>query len=66
MALEAGELVVSVEDDGVGMGHAPEGLGITGMRARVESLGGRLSLSPGRAGDGGARAGTLIEARMPQ
>ena len=60
-----GELVVTVKDDGVGVGGAPEGTGMTGMRARVESLGGTLSVVPLRASDAHGRVGTVIEARMP-
>ena len=60
-----GELVVVVEDDGVGAGGAPEGTGLTGMRSRVESLGGTLVVAPLRADGPGGRNGTVIEARMP-
>lgn len=38
--------VVEVEDDGVGMAEATPGVGITGMRARLAQLGGRLTLTP--------------------
>ena len=65
VAAESGDLVVSVQDDGVGTVGAPEGAGLTGMRSRVEALGGRLSVSPWRAGGRGIRAGTVVEARMP-
>jgi len=37
--------VVEVEDDGVGMANATPGVGITGMRARLAQLGGRLTLN---------------------
>ena len=60
-----GELVVTVGDDGVGVGGAPEGIGLTGMRSRVESLGGTLVIAPLRADGAGGRHGTVIEARMP-
>ena len=60
-----GELVVVVGDDGVGAGGAPEGTGLTGMRSRVESLGGTLAVAPLRANGPGGRNGTVIEARMP-
>jgi signal transduction histidine kinase len=46
---EPSELLVSVIDDGRG-GEVVEGLGITGMRARVQRLGG--SLSVGQAPEG--------------
>lgn len=65
VAPDDGELVVTVKDDGVGVGGAPEGTGMTGMRARVESLGGTLSVVPLRASDAHGRVGTVIEARMP-
>lgn len=59
------ELVITVVDDGVGTGGAPEGTGLSGMRARVEAMGGTLTVdplgSPGQAG----RHGTVVEARMP-
>ena len=65
VAPDDGELVVTVKDDGVGVGGAPEGTGMAGMRARVESLGGTLSVVPLRASDAHGRVGTVIEARMP-
>lgn len=61
----ARELVVTVLDDGVGTGGAPEGTGLTGMRARVEAAGGTLTVDPaGPPGEDG-RPGTLLEERMP-
>jgi len=47
---EAGRLVLEVEDDGVGVPHGDEaalsaGVGVQGMRARVEQFGGTLTLS---------------------
>ncbi len=38
-------LVLEIRDDGYG-GIRPEGAGIDGMRARIESLGGRMSIDP--------------------
>jgi signal transduction histidine kinase len=46
---EAGELLVIVDDDGEG-GAVQEGMGIGGMRARVEGLGGTLEVGPTDAG----------------
>src|SRR4029078_5986613 len=43
--LEDGDVVVTVVDDGQG-GDGSEGLGISGMRARVERLGGTLRVGP--------------------
>jgi signal transduction histidine kinase len=49
-----GRLTVTVADDGVGA-DAPDpgqdgGMGIAGMRNRVESLGGSLEVGPGTTG----------------
>ncbi|TFH53427.1 sensor histidine kinase [Actinomyces viscosus] len=62
---ETGELIVTVADDGVGAGGAPEGTGLTGMRARVETLGGTLTVDPLQEPDEHGRVGTVVEARMP-
>lgn len=59
------ELVVTVADDGVGAGAAPEGMGLTGMRARVEALGGTLTVDPRQEPDEYGRVGTVVEAIMP-
>lgn len=50
--------VVEVEDDGVGMADATPGVGITGMRARLAQLGGRLTLTP-------LLVGTKVRAFIP-
>lgn len=57
------ELVVRVLDDGTGTGGAPEGTGLTGMRERLDELGGSLTVDPARPRAG--RTGTLLEARLP-
>lgn len=62
---EDGELVVLVSDDGVGTRTATEGTGLSGMRARVESLAGTLTVDPLHAPDAQGRTGTLVEARIP-
>ena len=62
---EAGELIITVADDGVGAGGALEGTGLTGMRARVEALGGTLTVDPLQEPDERGRVGTVVEARMP-
>ena len=64
-ALERGEAALDVRDDGAGFapegfGHGPDGgLGLRGMRERVEALGGRLAVesAPGR--------GTTIAVTVP-
>lgn len=56
-----GHAVLRVRDDGCGI--APQrhgGYGLGNMRERIESLGGRFRIGPGRAG------GTLVEARLPR
>jgi signal transduction histidine kinase len=60
VTLASGELVLSVVDDGVGLGQPyVSGIGITSMRSRVQALGGVFDL--GAAPDGG----TLLQARIP-
>lgn len=51
-----GEWVLTISDDGRG-GIRPDGAGIDGMRARIESLGGRFSI--------GGREGAELTARVP-
>lgn len=58
LALEWGEAVLRVTDDGRGGALVP-GNGLTGMRERIEALGGRLKVDA-RKGEG-----TRIEARLP-
>jgi signal transduction histidine kinase len=57
--LEGGELVVRVTDDGAGGACFTRGTGLRGLAARVEALGGELSIAspPG--------AGTTLTARLP-
>lgn len=59
------ELVVTVTNNNVGTGARPEGTGLTGMRARVETVGGTLTVDPLHAPDAAGRTGTVVEARMP-
>ncbi|HKE80846.1 MAG TPA: GAF domain-containing sensor histidine kinase, partial [Solirubrobacteraceae bacterium] len=59
---DQGCLEISVTDDGTGFdpeATSDGGFGLTGMRERVDLLGGELSILPG------ARAGTVIHARLP-
>lgn len=51
MTLGAGRLLLAVADDGPVHGGPPtEGMGLAGMRARAERLGGVLSAGPGEQG----------------
>lgn len=51
LAIEGERLVVAVEDDGhVSTGPVVEGMGLRGMRARVERLGGTLGAGPRERG----------------
>jgi signal transduction histidine kinase len=67
LVYEAGSVVLTVADDGVGLsngrfdGHAPatEGFGLAGMRERIEGLGGLLTVS------GEAGRGTTVHASLP-
>jgi len=43
---QGGTLIVAVVNDGVGGGPVTEGMGLTGMRRRVERLGGQLTAGP--------------------
>jgi signal transduction histidine kinase len=56
-----GEVSVVVEDDGQGFAPSktPTGFGLIGMRERVDSAGGELTIGPGPHG------GTRVSARLP-
>jgi signal transduction histidine kinase len=54
-----GMLRVSVQDDGVGGADPARGSGLTGLRDRVEALGGRLEVTSA------PEAGTLLVAEIP-
>jgi predicted ATPase/signal transduction histidine kinase len=54
-----GTLTVQVSDDGDGGADASRGSGLTGLRDRVEAVGGSMSL------DSAAGAGTVLTARLP-
>jgi signal transduction histidine kinase len=60
---DARALLLTVEDDGVGLDSDPEhaggGVGLTSMRDRAERLDGELVLRPGRGG------GTVVELEVP-
>ena len=55
-------LSVIIEDNGVGIKNTKpkRGLGLVGLRERVESLGGSFSVMPGRGGKG-----TCVSAQIP-
>ncbi|GGI03558.1 sensor histidine kinase [Egicoccus halophilus] len=52
-------LVVTVRDDGRGLGDVPAGVGIAAMRGRASDLGGTFSVATAEGG------GTRVEARLP-
>jgi signal transduction histidine kinase len=56
----AGELLLEIEDDGVGFDHraGSEGFGLAGMQERAGLAGGTLSVDSGEQG-------TLVRARLP-
>jgi len=55
----AGEAVIVVLDDGIGLGEALPGLGMVGMQERAVILGGRFTAGPRETG------GTRAEVRVP-
>lgn len=58
-AEDAPALLIEVEDDGIGIPDNPKlGLGLLGMRERVQALGGRISI--GRRNEGGARVAAAL------
>ena len=59
ISVTAATLEVTVEDDGVGLGNAPEGNGLRGMRERIDSLDGELAVGTREP------AGTRVHARIP-
>jgi two-component system, NarL family, sensor histidine kinase UhpB len=59
--VESGEICVRVSDDGTGLAASDvPGLGLRGMRERVEGLGGTLLVGPGEGG-----TGLVVIARLP-
>ncbi len=64
IGVEPGAVVLTVSDDGVGLPDAATlaasgGLGLPSLRHRLDGVGGRLTLAPGRDG------GTTVEAKVP-
>ena len=59
LRVEDDMLVLSIRDDGVGGADASRGSGLTGLRDRIEALGGKIQIeSP-------SGAGTLIDVEIP-
>ena len=59
LVFEASRVGFVVEDDGCGVGDAPEGTGRAGMRERATSLGGSLAVAQDAGG------GTAVRAALP-
>lgn len=55
LRFDPAQVSLEVRDDGRGFGDAPEGFGLRGMRARLEQVGGRLTLG------GAPGASVLVE-----
>ena len=63
-SVSAGELHLCVDDDGVGLasgGHRGDAVGLASMLPRVDALGGRVEVGPGR--DGGTTVAVTIPAQ---
>jgi signal transduction histidine kinase len=59
LRLENDLLLLSVRDDGAGGADATRGTGLTGLRDRIEALGGRIKIeSP-------SGSGTVIDVKIP-
>ena len=59
LRVEDDMLLLSVRDDGAGGADASRGSGLTGLRDRIEALGGRIKIESPMGG------GTLIEVEIP-
>jgi signal transduction histidine kinase len=59
LGLEHDVLLLSIRDDGVGGADARRGSGLTGLRDRIEALGGKLQIESPRG------SGTSIEVQVP-
>jgi signal transduction histidine kinase len=59
LRVEHDMLLLSIRDDGVGGADASRGSGLTGLRDRIEALGGKLQIESRSA------SGTLIEVEIP-
>jgi len=59
LRIEDDMLLLSIRDDGVGGADPSLGSGLTGLRDRIEALGGRIQIESPPA------SGTLIEVEIP-
>ena len=59
LAFENERLRLSIRDDGIGGADPGRGSGLTGLRDRVEALGGTLTI------ESGSGAGTSVTATLP-
>jgi ligand-binding sensor domain-containing protein/signal transduction histidine kinase len=64
LRLESGMFIMEIEDDGCGLGGMDEKAaltrnGLSGMRKRMDAIGGKFSIQPGTSG------GTLVRASAP-
>src|SRR4051794_5840926 len=59
LSIEDDVLLLSIRDDGVGGADPRRGSGLTGLRDRIEALGGRIQI------ESQTGSGTLIEVEIP-
>jgi signal transduction histidine kinase len=59
LRVEDDMLLLSIRDDGVGGADASRGSGLTGLRDRIEALGGRIQI------ESQTGSGTVIAAEIP-
>jgi signal transduction histidine kinase len=59
LSVEDGALLLSIRDDGVGGADPRRGSGLTGLRDRIEALGGRIQI------ESQTGSGTVIEVEIP-
>ena len=59
LSIEDDVLLLSIRDDGVGGADPRRGSGLTGLRDRIEALGGRIQI------ESQTGSGTVIEVEIP-